>query len=76
MDMTALDKYLTSPPLDDDYQGWIDAVVDCFTDDFYEANEGWILSNGVIDKWLSKLFGTPPQRTAAIIERAFKLYRL
>ena len=48
-------RYFTTP-LDDGFTDYCDAVIEEFSDTFFDANESWILDNTEqIDKWLSKL---------------------
>lgn len=74
----SLDRYLITPP-DDGFTDYCEAVVEWFTDTFFDANESWILDETEqIDKWLNKLFFNcvDPEKAAKIIERAFKFYYL
>lgn len=58
------------------YDRWSDAVIEAFTENFYERHQDWIYQNGgqfdgLLNRfWRDKAF--PPQRVAAIIERLFK----
>lgn len=74
-----LDKYLSSPPDDDGFDGWYDEVVEKhLTDDFFNKYEDFILeSSGYFNKWMNKLFfekGKSPEEAAKIIERITKKY--
>jgi len=73
---TSLDRYLTTPP-DDPFQNWAEAVIEYFSDKFYEKNDYWILDNkGQCNRWMNKLYrkSQPPKRSAKIIERTFNIY--
>jgi hypothetical protein len=72
----SLDKYLTEEPYDR-YDIWSDAVIDNFSQEFYEKNEDWIYENdGVCNKWMNNLFCSTKTevQSAQIIERAFNIY--
>jgi len=65
--MKGLDKYLTAPP-DNEYNDWVENVVECFSQNFYDENEEWIMSDdGLFDKWANRNH----RQAANIIERAF-----
>lgn len=73
---TSLDKYLTTPPTDG-FDDFCENTQNCFTDDFYDSYEDWIMQyGGICSKWLEKLYkkGLSPSKSAAIIERAYYLY--
>lgn len=74
----SLDRYLTTPP-DDGFTYYCEAVIEAFTDTFFDANESWILDEAEqLEKWLDKLFfsDVEPVKAAKIVERAFKFYYL
>ena len=76
---TSLDKYLTTPP-DDGFDNWAeDVLANKISDAFYKENEKWIEEySGQCNKWLNELFrrDADTEKSARIIERAFKLYKL
>lgn len=72
----SLDKYLTSEPSNDEYDGFCEMIIgNHITDEFYRKNEDWLFSEQC-DKWLNKLYkkDIPLNYSALIIERAYKIY--
>lgn len=72
--MKGLDRYLTNPP-EDGFDSYCESVIEAVSDEFYERNQDWIVSDY---KWFEKLFhkGIESELAAKIIERAFKIYKL
>lgn len=76
----SFDKYLSSPPDDDDgFDGWYDEVTDKhLTEDFFKKYEDFIMeSSEQFNKWMNKLFfkkGKSPEEAGRIIERVTKKY--
>lgn len=75
----SLDRYLTSPPEDrfDDFCE--DILANKISDEFYGIHEKWLDEyDGQCNKWLNKLYSKNKTtiESAAIIERAFYLYKL
>jgi hypothetical protein len=77
---TKLDKYLTSSPPEDGFDGYCESIIDNFTDSFYEKNVEWVDQiDGQFNKWLQKIFynkDLSPKKAAKLIERVFKIYKL
>ena len=75
---TSLDKWLTTDP-NEGYYSYIENVVEHLTNDFYTANEDWIMKGDTLfDTWVDKLYHKDlyhPKRSAEIIERAHKFYK-
>lgn len=74
----SLDRYLTTAP-ESEFDNYCENVVNNMSDDFYECNEKWIGDlDGACANWLNKLSHKENDciKSAAIIERAFKLYKL
>ncbi len=66
----SLDKYLTSSP-DNRFDNWCEEVENAFTDEFYEANEDWIMqSGGECNTLMNELFNSDksPIEVAQIIQ--------
>jgi|688.fasta_scaffold1056132_2 hypothetical protein len=75
----SFDKYLSTPPDDDDFDYWYDEVIDKYlSDDFYKKYENFIFEDrGHFNKWMNKLFfrkGKSPEEAARIIERLTKKF--
>jgi len=74
-----LDKYLTSEPFDG-FDNWCEMVTENLNDAFFEKNENWVLEcDGIMNKWLNKLFYKEDltiAKSAELIQRAHKLYKL
>lgn len=69
--LKGLDRYLTTEP-DDGYDQWCEAVTEAFSDEFFEANEDWILTNnGVCSLWMDELQYMEPTEAARVIEIRF-----
>lgn len=71
----SLDRYLTTEP-NEYFDGWCESTIDALSDDFYSANEDWVDSSELLNKWLNKLFGKEPKEAAIIIEKAFRIFKL
>lgn len=71
----SLDRYLTSPP-DDGFTDYFELVTEALTQEFFDANEDWVLDSKDFEKWVGKCFdkGYAPEKSALIIERAKKIY--
>jgi hypothetical protein len=78
----SLDRYLTTEP-EDSFTPYADAVIDAFSDSFYERVYETNLLIGVgfpnsnlENKWLEKVFnkGLDPKLGAKIIERAYTFF--
>lgn len=70
-----LDKYLTSGPLDDRFDGWCENTLDKLSDEFYNTNEKWINDcSGQCNTWLNELFDADKDSTEAaqLLEFLFK----
>lgn len=73
----SLDRFLTSGPPDNGYEGWFEATTEKFPEEFWMVNEDWCLEgSGVCDKWMNKCFdkGYTPEQTAELIQRAHQIY--
>ena len=73
---TDLDRYLTTPP-QNRFVDYAEAVIEAFTEDFFEEQEDWIMNTTKqCDVWLDALFYKeyPPKLSAQIIERAFNIF--
>jgi len=70
----SLDRYLTTNP-NEHFDGWVESTIDALSDDFYSANEHWVDSSELLNKWLSKLYHKSPKEAATIIERAFTIFK-
>lgn len=70
----SLDKYLTSGPHDDGFDGWVEQVFAKLSDPFWEANEDWLMDSAYdaeCNKWLCNQFhkeNGSPEETAAALE--------
>ena len=71
----SLDRYLTTEH-NEYFDGWCESALDALSDDFYAANEDWVDSSELLNKWLNKLFGKEPKEAAIIIEKAFRIFKL
>lgn len=71
----SLDRYLTSPP-DDGFTDYFELVTEALTQDFFDANEDWVLNDKQSEKWIGMCFdkGIDPEKSALIIQRAKKIY--
>lgn len=76
---SSLDRWLTSDPNEGQYS-FIESLIDSLSDQFYSDHEDWINDeNGTFNKWVGKLYSegrVSYKEGAAIIERAYKFYRL
>ena len=73
----SLDRYLTQSPYDNGFDSYYDAVLEAFTETFYQENEDWVMKDGnQINKWIVRLCDKDksPEKAAKIIERAFEFY--
>lgn len=79
MGMSAYDRWATSEPPDDGLDCFTEDVTETFSESFYENNEEWILNGEQCNKWIEKCYyykDINPKATAALIERAFRKYKL
>jgi hypothetical protein len=76
----SLDKYLTASLYEDGFDGFYDLVTERISDEFYDKNEDWVMEwDGTFNKWVNKCFykkSFDVNKTARIIERTHKLYKL
>jgi hypothetical protein len=76
----SLDRYLTSSPYEDGFDGFCDLVTERLSDDFFELNEDWVMEwDGVFNKWVNKCFykkSFDVNKTARLIERGHALFKL
>lgn len=76
-DRQALDRYLTTEPFDNDWEGWVEQVYDNYTDDFFN-NIGQFENSSLEAMWLERLYAREksPEQAARVIERTHRLCKI
>ena len=77
MNKIDIDRWIERLP-DEKIDSYIELLIDQLSDQFYEANEDWILESTIANNWYNRFYDLDktPKFAAEVIERAFKIYRL
>ena len=72
------DRFFSQEPTDPHFDKWLDKVIEKLSQEFYDANEDWIMQpQGQCNDWLVKLYDNykNPLEASAILQRARQRYR-
>ena len=68
------DNMLARGPQDDGFDAWFEDTVEELSNEFWEANEDWVMEDDVAIDWFNRLIHKSPKETAAIIQRAHRIF--